>query len=65
MGNYDGVKFAAIGWTVDDIHEYRFDCEWPEWTDEQAAKFLRDHASTIQADMCTRGWESIGALIQA
>lgn len=61
--HHDEAKFAAVSWTVDDVHEHRSNCDWPEWTDEQAAKFLRDHASTIQADMCARGWDSIETLM--
>lgn len=46
--------FARIAWSAEDIQEYR-----PEWTKEQAEKFLDNNDDQIYQAMATAGYKEI------
>lgn len=50
---------CTIAWSIEDIHGYRENAELPEWTDEQADKFLTSISKVIEDRSIELGWEII------
>lgn len=58
-----GVKMYAVnGFTVADVHSLRAELDLPEWTDEQAERFLEDNEDDISEWMTEPGFDKMAEL---
>jgi len=49
--------FAEVSWCIDDVHYWRNDHGYDEWTDADAEFWLEQNAKDIADYMIEKGWE--------
>ena len=56
--------YGEVGWSIEDIHNIRKECELSKWEDHEAEAFLEVNDSTISEVQTSTGWEGIKDLIE-